>query len=588
MNRRQVLQSIGATGVASAVMTGSAYTRSSPQTVQQLQADLTDLDPNREIPTGSQFFSFNELEGYSNADLIHLSADAGLDTYEPPSIDDADAMLEAQNETGVYMSSVHIDIEDVEADPEGVAETYEQFAHEGDYPALIDPYYGGEAFWSDEDNVREFAERVNAVADEMADHGFEFGYHNHDFEFQRIGDEYAYDIFAQEVEDHVHLQLDVAWVFAGEERPDPIDYILEYGDKIRSLHMKNWEADDSRTHGVGERGNGSLTEIHEGDLSMRSIATAARNASNVEYLIYEYDNSPQPYDSFEYAGEWLNEVNSPWRPDGIPGIPGGTVHPAIAEAELDGDWIDLFDGESLDDWTPKIQGYEAGEDPFNTFRVEDGLLKVRYDEYEDFENEFGHLFYDDEFSHYVLHAEWRFPEGEQQVDGGAAWAYKNNGLMLHGELPSEMGIDQDFPRSVEYQLVGPNEDGSDRPLGDVCTPDMQVEDLDGDLVDAHCWHETTGDALYAEETYDGHDWVSTTAVVRGNELVQHIIRDQGIVLEYQNPQLEADGTIIDEGTISVQSESHPTDFRTIEVLELDPDDEFELGEIPEEAQRLVE
>jgi hypothetical protein len=331
VNRRQVLQSIGVAGVTSAVTAGTVYAGEGSQSPPQVQVDLEEIDQNRTIPTGSQFWSFNELDDYSNAELIQLSADAGLDTYEPYMIDDADAMLEAEEETGLYMSSAHIDIEDVEDDPEGLAETYEQFAHDGDYPALIDPYYGGEEFWADEDNVREFAERVNAAADEMADYGFEFGYHNHDFEFQRIGDEYAYDIFAQEVEDHVHLQLDVAWVFAGEDRPDPIRYIVEYGEQIRSLHMKNWEAADSRTHGSGEMGNGSMTEIHEGDLNMRAIATAARNASNVEYLIYEYDNSPQPYDSFEYAGEWLNQINHPWEPAGIPGIPGAETHPAKLE-----------------------------------------------------------------------------------------------------------------------------------------------------------------------------------------------------------------------------------------------------------------
>lgn len=316
-NRREVLQSIGVAGVASAVTIGSVHASNNAQRYQEVQVDSGEIDQRRTIPTGSQFFSFNELEGYSNADLIQLSADAGLDSYEPFMIDDADAMLEVEDETGLYMSSAHVSIEEAEDDPEGLAETYEQFTHDDRNPSLIEPAIGDG--WDTEESVIEIAERVNEAADAMADYGFEFGYHNHDWEFEYLddADERAYDVFIEHVEDHVYLQLDVAWVYAGVDRPDPIRYIVEYGDKIKSLHMKNWSEEEDQ-----------LTEIHEGDVNQRAVATAARNASHVDHLVYEYDNSPQPYDSFEYASEWLNEINHPWDPDGIPGIPDADTHPA--------------------------------------------------------------------------------------------------------------------------------------------------------------------------------------------------------------------------------------------------------------------
>ncbi|XVH33070.1 sugar phosphate isomerase/epimerase family protein (plasmid) [Haloferacaceae archaeon DSL9] len=317
MNRRQVLQSIGAAGVASTMASGSVYAKGGSQRHQSAQVDLSEVDQSREIPTGSQFFSFNNLDDHSNADLIRLSADAGLDSYEPFMIDDADAMLEAEDETGVYMSSAHVSIDDVESDPEGMADTYEQFATDGRNPPLIEPAIGDG--WDTEESVIQIAERVNEAADLMADYDFEFGYHNHYWEFDYLddADERAYDVFLEHVEDHVYLQLDVAWVYAGVDRPNPIDYIVEYGDKIKSLHMKNWSEDE-----------GELTEIHEGDVNQRAVATAARKASHVDHLVYEYDNSPQPYDSFEYAGEWLNKINHPWDPAGIPGIPNADTHPA--------------------------------------------------------------------------------------------------------------------------------------------------------------------------------------------------------------------------------------------------------------------
>ena len=117
------------------------------------------------------------------------------------------------------------------------------------------------------------------------------------------------------------------------------------------------------------------------------------------------------------------------------------------------DWIQLFNGKNLDGWVPKITGYPLGENYADTFRVANGMLQASYDKYAAFDDKFGHLFYErQKFSHYILVAEYRFV-GEQ-VAGGPAWAIRNNGLMLHSQSPQSMGKDQDFPISVEVQLLG--------------------------------------------------------------------------------------------------------------------------------------
>ena len=123
------------------------------------------------------------------------------------------------------------------------------------------------------------------------------------------------------------------------------------------------------------------------------------------------------------------------------------------DAAADG-WIQLFNGRNLDGWTPKIRYSEAGENPGDTFRVVDGLLSVVYEaqEYPTFEERFGHLFYERTFSHYRIRTEYRFV-GEQ-VKGGPGWAIRNSGLMLHGQTPESMRVDQDFPVSIEAQILG--------------------------------------------------------------------------------------------------------------------------------------
>jgi 3-keto-disaccharide hydrolase len=233
-------------------------------------------------------------------------------------------------------------------------------------------------------------------------------------------------------------------------------------------------------------------------------------------------------------------------------------------------WIPLFNGKSLDGWTPKFAKHDLGEDFNDTFRVENGLLEVRYDKWTHFDGEFGHLFYREPFSYYRLVAEYRFVGN--QVPGGPTWALRNNGLMLHCPNPKTMLKDQDFPISIEFQLLGGLSDGKARSTANLCTPGSNVV-MDGTLHTQHCTNSTS-------KTYDGDQWVHVEAVVHGDELVQHFV-DGEKVLEYTKPQMgggavspvdpavKIDGTPMTSGYISIQAETAPADFRRIELLNLE-------------------
>ncbi len=237
----------------------------------------------------------------------------------------------------------------------------------------------------------------------------------------------------------------------------------------------------------------------------------------------------------------------------------------------EGEWTQLFNGKDLTGWTPKIRGYPCGENFGDTFRVEEGLLKVRYDKGYDnaFKNRFGHLFYNRPFSNYVLRVEYRFI-GEQLPDG-PGWAKRNSGLMLHGQSPESMEVAQDFPASIEYQLLGGLDKGP-RTTANLCTPGTHIE-KEGQLYTPHVLNSKS-------ETYHGDQWVTVEAEVRGSQSIIHRINGQ-TVLEYQKPQydpkskealplIERNGgkLLIEGGTISIQSESAPCDFRKIEIQEL--------------------
>jgi Domain of Unknown Function (DUF1080) len=233
------------------------------------------------------------------------------------------------------------------------------------------------------------------------------------------------------------------------------------------------------------------------------------------------------------------------------------------------DWIQLFNGRDLADWTIKFAKHDLGENFHNTFRVKDGLLEVRYDEWASFNGEFGHIFYKDPFSYYLLAAEYRFV-GEQ-VTGAPGWANRNNGLMLHSPHPRTMLRDQDFPISLEVQLLGGLGTGS-RTTANLCTPGSHVV-YKGQLHTAHCTNSSS-------KTYDGDRWVRVEVLVHGDELIRHMVDGQ-TVLEYSKPQIgggnvspvdpaiKIDGTPMTGGYISIQAETAPIDFRKVELVNLE-------------------
>jgi hypothetical protein len=231
-------------------------------------------------------------------------------------------------------------------------------------------------------------------------------------------------------------------------------------------------------------------------------------------------------------------------------------------------WIQLFNGKDLDGWKPKITGYDAGDNFGNTFRVENGILKVAYDQYSKFDGKFGHLFYKTPYSKYKLHIEYRFVG--KQCPGGETWALRNSGVMLHGQTPQSMRKDQQFPVSIEVQFLG-GDGKSKRPTCNVCTPGTNIVMRDR-LITRHCTDSHS-------KTYPQDEWVTVDVEVHGNGVIKHLV-DGDTVIEYEKPQLDEKDPdarklikngdkMLSQGTISLQSESHPIEFRKVELLPLD-------------------
>jgi len=234
------------------------------------------------------------------------------------------------------------------------------------------------------------------------------------------------------------------------------------------------------------------------------------------------------------------------------------------------EWTSLFNGKDINDWIVKIHHHETGDNYGNTFRVEDGIIKVRYDHYDKFNDRFGHLYYKRPFSYYHLRFEYRFT-GEWRKDA-PEYTNLNSGVMFHSQDPRTMPKEQDWPISIEFQLLGGLVAGQSRPTGNMCSPGTNVV-FQGKIDPRHCIESTS-------KTYYGDQWITGEIIVLGDSLITHIINGD-TVLQYTKPQIgggvangydpaiKIDGKLLKEGFIALQSEGQPVDFRKIEILNLE-------------------
>ena len=245
------------------------------------------------------------------------------------------------------------------------------------------------------------------------------------------------------------------------------------------------------------------------------------------------------------------------------------------------EWVKIFNGKDLSGWDIKIAGQPLNDNYKNTFRVEDGMMRVMYDQYKTFQGKYGHIYYKQPYSYYRVRFAYRFL-GKQTPEGDS-WNVRNSGIMLHSQSAASLSMDQTFPVSLEMQLLGGLGKG-ERHTGNLCTPGTQMS-IAGKLHPEHC---TDSDS----KTYDGDQWIQAEAIVLGDSIVHHIINGD-TVLTYERPQVggnfvsndhnwnaghfspeaaqhwvNLENTPLKEGYIAMQAESHPIDFKQIEVLDL--------------------
>lgn len=229
-------------------------------------------------------------------------------------------------------------------------------------------------------------------------------------------------------------------------------------------------------------------------------------------------------------------------------------------------WVQLFNGKNLEGWIPKIAGYKAGDNFGNTFRVEDGILSTRYNAYDSFNKRFGALYFDKKFTNFKLRVEYRFVGNT--TPGAPSWGYRDGGIQYDCQAPNTVGLDQPFPICLEYNLLGGN--GKDeRPTGEICASGMYLE-IEGKRNTSYCT------PPMVKKTFAGDQWVTAEIDVMDGKTTHWVNGEK--ILEFENPKYDSTNQLakqfivngndaVKDGYISLQSNSHPMDFRKIEIME---------------------
>ncbi|NQY08457.1 MAG: DUF1080 domain-containing protein [Flavobacteriales bacterium] len=233
------------------------------------------------------------------------------------------------------------------------------------------------------------------------------------------------------------------------------------------------------------------------------------------------------------------------------------------------EWQSLFNGKDLNGWVAKFHHHELGDNYANTFRVHNGTIQVNYDDYTTFDDRYGHLFYEEPFSSYHLKFEYKFTD--QWLTDAKYFTYRNSGIMFHSQDPKTILKEQDWPISVEYQILADEDKGEERPTGNMCSPGTDVV-LKNDKAPRHC-------VKSSSKTYKWDEWMQGELIVYGDLLIIHKVNGEN-VLEYSkpqiaggvangyDPQIKIDGTPLTSGYIALQAEGQGIAFKNILIKEL--------------------
>jgi sugar phosphate isomerase/epimerase len=207
---------------------------------------------------------------------------------------DAVAFRKELDANGLSMPSGHFAIDLLENDFDGAA----RIAKTLGVQQIICPHIAADARPADAAGWQSFGKRLGKVGDNARKAGFEFGWHNHDFEFKALADGSLPQKLMLDAAPGIGWEMDVAWVIRG--GADPLKWIAEYGPRITAVHVK-----DIAPAGQNADEDG-WSDVGHGTVDWPGLIKAFRQISAAKVYVMEHDN---PSDVERFARRSIEAAN---------------------------------------------------------------------------------------------------------------------------------------------------------------------------------------------------------------------------------------------------------------------------------------
>ncbi len=226
-----------------------------------------------------QLYSIKELTNVDFLGTLEKVAEIGYDGVEFAGYFGTSAkdLRKALNDLGLQAAGSHIGISELKANLDHTID----YSLEIHSPYIICPGLP-EEMRDSSDSYKRTAEQFNRIGERCKENGIQFGYHNHDIEFQKFDGEYGLDLLMNHTHsDHLFVELDTFWVeHAGLHS---IDFIHQYKERCRVLHMKDMKNKEDKSN----------IEVGSGIMDFTSI-TAAAKQYKVEWYTVEQEEFDLP------------------------------------------------------------------------------------------------------------------------------------------------------------------------------------------------------------------------------------------------------------------------------------------------------
>ncbi|MCO5064427.1 MAG: sugar phosphate isomerase/epimerase [Rhizobiaceae bacterium] len=194
--------------------------------------------------------------------------------------DDPKGFRAELKKNGLTMPTAHFSIELLEKDFAKV----ESVAKALGVKLIVCPYLVPEARPKSRKGWEQFVARLGKIAKQSANAGFDFAWHNHDFEFRLLPDGSSPMRHILDGSPTIGWEIDVAWIIRG--GIDPAPWIAAYGPRIAAVHVK-----DIATAGTNIEQDG-WSDVGHGEVDWKGLYKLLRSKTKARHYIMEHDNPP--------------------------------------------------------------------------------------------------------------------------------------------------------------------------------------------------------------------------------------------------------------------------------------------------------